>query len=91
VLFQAAKLSDLEDSAFEESREDVSGLPMRPEPTKPPIKLRESIQSLTVEIKAYESAIANADDQGRGKLPHIELLKETLGKMKERLEALTQT
>jgi hypothetical protein len=52
-------------------------------------KLR-TLESLTVEIEAYESAIADAELQGRGKLPQVELLRKTLGEMRARLQILKQ-
>ena len=61
---------------------------MAPQPKQPFIKLRETIESLTGEIKAYESAIANVESLGRGKLPHVKLLQTTLEEMKARLQAL---
>jgi ferritin-like metal-binding protein YciE len=50
-------------------------------------KLR-NIETIKVEIGAYESAIADAERLGRGKLAHIQLLKETLAELKARLRVL---
>ena len=47
-----------------------------------------TLESLAVEIEAYESAIAAAESQGRGDLPQVALLRRTLGEMRERLQIL---
>ena len=47
-----------------------------------------TLGSLTEAIEAYESAIADAENQGRGNLPQVQLLKQTLGEMRTRLQAL---
>lgn len=52
-------------------------------------KLR-TLESLSLEIEAYESAIAAAESQGRGKLQQVELLRRTLVEMKARLQILKQ-
>ena len=61
--------------------------------TKPPDEKSRSgkfrtLGSLTEQIEAYESAIADAERQGRGNQPQVQLLKQTLGEMKTRLQAL---
>lgn len=62
----------------------------KPERKPALIRRNETIQSLMIEIQAYESAIADADGFGRGKLPHVKLLRQTLEEMKDRLQMLKQ-
>ena len=61
-----------------------------PKKERPLIKRSQTIESLTLEIRAYETAIADADIAGRGNLPHVELLRQSLGEMKDRLQILKQ-
>jgi hypothetical protein len=51
---------------------------------------QETIESLTIEVGAYESAIADAECLGRGNLPHVELLRKTLEEMRHRLRMLKE-
>jgi hypothetical protein len=60
----------------------------KPERKASLVRRNETIQSLMIEIHAYESAIADAEGFGRGKLPHVNLLRQTLEEMKDRLQRL---
>ena len=62
----------------------------KPERKSSLVRRNETIQSLMIEIQAYESAIADAEGFGRGKLPHVTLLRQTLAEMKDRLQVLKQ-
>jgi len=68
------------------SRKEVGNTPQKKSGSG---KLR-TLESLSVEIEAYEAAIAAAESQGRGSLPQVEQLRSTLLDMRARLQLLKQ-